>query len=236
MFLDLHAHSAGISRCCRAPITKVLEVAKTTGFDGIVLTNHYTRAYFAEGEEDAFTEQYIAEYEAACTCGAALGLRVLFGMEVGMERYTPVHLLVYGITPDMLRALPTLYDMTQAELYAHVHALGGVVVQAHPFRKNKNNLLDTALLDGVELNCHPLYKDGTHRGGLCGIAARDGLFVTCGCDYHADTHRAKAGTYLPDDITDTIALAQYLKRANPIRLRLQEPWETNGRDFTFTRG
>ena len=38
MLIDLHAHSSGISRCCKIPAPKVLEVSRDLGLDGIVLT------------------------------------------------------------------------------------------------------------------------------------------------------------------------------------------------------
>ena len=38
MLLDLHAHSSGISRCCKIPAPTVLEVSRDLGLDGIVLT------------------------------------------------------------------------------------------------------------------------------------------------------------------------------------------------------
>ena len=45
MLIDLHAHTSGISRCCRIPAPEVLRRAKEVGLCGIVLTNHYTKSY-----------------------------------------------------------------------------------------------------------------------------------------------------------------------------------------------
>ena len=45
MLIDLHAHSSGISRCCRYDYKTILDHAKEVGIDGIVLTNHYQAEY-----------------------------------------------------------------------------------------------------------------------------------------------------------------------------------------------
>ena len=48
MLIDLHAHTGGISKCCRIPADKVVQAAKDVGLDGIVLTNHYQKETVAD--------------------------------------------------------------------------------------------------------------------------------------------------------------------------------------------
>ena len=101
-----------------------------------------------------------------------------------------------------------------------VRERGGLIVQAHPFRAN-GQILDTNWLDGVEINCHPLY-DATHCDELLSIASEKGLLLTCGGDYHADTYRAVCGTHFPDGKTEYADLMDYLKHALEIRLLVHE--------------
>ena len=54
MLIDLHAHSSGISRCCKIPAPKVLEISRDLGLDGIVLTNHYQKSYVKDGTPREF--------------------------------------------------------------------------------------------------------------------------------------------------------------------------------------
>jgi len=63
MLFDLHAHSSGISHCCRIPAEEVIHRALAVGLDGIVLTNHYQdlRNYFNGGSCDDFARRYVAE-------------------------------------------------------------------------------------------------------------------------------------------------------------------------------
>jgi len=235
MLIDMHAHSAGISQCCRADIARVIADAKTVGVDGIVLTNHYTVGYLKEGESPKnLAERYMAEYHMAKQMGEKERFPVFFGIEVTMEKHDGVHLLVYGVKEDFLLRYPEAYDMTQQELYDAVHADGGVMVQAHPIRRGKNVLLELNYLDGVEANSHPLY-DATHVEKLTKIAQSKALILTSGGDFHADTHRPHCGAYLPDSIGNTKELCDYLLTAESLDIRIQEPGEMQSRRVTYVR-
>ncbi len=221
MLIDLHAHSSAISLCCQIPAREVINVALEKGIDGIVLTNHYQKSYIEDGTASDFAERYIEEFYSAESYGRELGCKVFFGIEVSMELYTSVHMLVYGVKPDFLREYPTLFDCTQKELYALVKSAGGILIQAHPYR-NGTTVLDTDFLDGVEINCHPIYGK-SYSEELFEVANKHDLILTCGGDYHADTYRPKCGMYIPDDIGDTFALASYLSSDGEKTLCIQEP-------------
>ena len=129
MLIDMHAHTSGVSHCCVLPPEEIVRIAKETGLDGIVLTNHYAKDYVT-------VDKYINEYEITKAEGEKIGLKVFFGIEVTVVWNPRIHLLVYGVTTDFLREHPALYDMSQEELYTLVHQYGGVLVQAHPFRES----------------------------------------------------------------------------------------------------
>lgn len=59
MLMDLHAHSSGISKCCRIPVDKVLSTALEKGMDGIVLTDHDQKSCIQNETADAFAERYM---------------------------------------------------------------------------------------------------------------------------------------------------------------------------------
>ena len=220
MLIDLHAHSSGISRCCRIPYEEVLRRAQDHGMDGIVLTNHYQKGY-VQGDLDALVEKYIGEFHKTEAYGKQIGRRVFFGIEVTMELDPRVHMLVYGVEPDFLREHPTVFDYTHEQLHAAVKSWGGVLVQAHPFR-NGATVWDTAFLDGIEINCHPLYGN-SYSKEMIEIARDRGLTVTCGGDYHADTYRPRCGMFLPEGIRDHHDLGAYLLSGTEKELCVQEP-------------
>ncbi len=236
MLIDLHAHSSGISKCCRADLETVIETNIEAGFDGMVLTNHYFKGYLKEETAASFARRSIAEHEKAWAYGDRRGFRVFFGIEVTMEPHGGNHMLVYGVDYDFLMTYPELYDMDQKTLYETVHGAGGILVQAHPLRNNRDVRMDPAYLDGVEINCHKGYKDGTHLALLADYAAENGLILTCGCDYHADIIRPHGGTILPESIRNEQELAKYLYTTEQIELMVEEVDETEARLVRYRRG
>ena len=221
MKLDLHAHSSGISHCCRIPAETVLSFAQNIGLDGIVLTNHYTKYYVRDDDAEGFARAYIAEYEYAKALGDAIGVKVFFGVEVTWEESTNVHILLYGVSPEFVLSHPRMYDYSQKALYEVVKAVGGAMIQAHPYR-NGATVLDTRYLDGLEINCHPLYEK-SYAEKLIAIAQSEGLIVTCAGDFHADTYRPISATHIPDFVTNDAEIAKFLLTASRVELIIHEP-------------
>ena len=224
MLVDLHGHTKGISKCCQIPYQQVLETTLEHGMDGVVLTNHYQKSYIQDGDIDGFVEKYIAEFYTTEEYGEKIGCRVYFGVELTTARYPNVHMLIYGVDPDFLRIHPWLFDLTQEELYQLVKANKGILIQAHPFR-NGATVLDPRFMDGVEINCHPLYGK-SYAQELLAIAKEHSLIVTCGGDFHADTYRPKCGMVLPENIKDHHDLCAYLRSPEEKTLCIQEPNHT----------
>jgi len=233
MLIDMHAHTSGISRCCLADAAEVLRTAREAGIDGLVLCNHYQKIYVSDAGAAAFAEDYIAEYYHAKQVADKMDFPLFFGVEVTAALHNNAHILLYGISPDLLHEHPEIYGYTLEKMAGIVHERGGLVVQAHPFRAN-GQMLDTKWLDGVEVNCHPLY-DATHCSRLFDIAAEEHLMITCGGDYHADTYRAVCGTYFPDGMCDSAALVDYLKTTREIRLHVHELRTEEHSDVVFAR-
>ena len=71
LLIDMHAHSSGISECCKIPIDEVLKRARDAGHDGIVLTNHYSEKYAEATSPDELAKRYNEEYFLARRLGAS---------------------------------------------------------------------------------------------------------------------------------------------------------------------
>jgi len=220
MLIDMHAHSSGISQCCQVPYDEVLRCTREKGMDGIFLTNHYQKSYIKDETALSFAERSVKEFEDARKCGEAMGMPVFWGIEVTMELYPPVHMLIYGVDTGFLLENAELFDYTQEKLYNTVKQAGGILVQAHPYR-NGATVLDTRFLDGVEINSHPAYGK-TYREELWAIAKENGLLITCGGDYHGDTYRPLCGIYLPEDLNDGVEVGKYLKNQKELHLETHE--------------
>lgn len=233
MLADLHAHSSGISKCCRIPYEEVINQARRHGMECIVLTNHYQKSYIEDGDALKFAKRYIEEYHKARDYGRTVDFTVIFGIEVTMEKYPAVHMLIYGVNEEFLLENPCVFDLTQQELYELVVSYGGMLVQAHPFR-NGTTVLDTKYLDGIETNCHPLYKK-SYAEELIKIAEENSLVLTCGGDFHADTYRPQCGVYLPDGPFDTEELAKFLMYNDEFTLCIHEPDADSTYKYTYMR-
>ncbi len=111
MLFDLHVHTT-ISTCSHLKIDDILKHAGHRGLDGVCITDHQTmniRHHIREGIQDN-------------------GLCVLFGMEYSTD---DGDFLIFGPFEDIAQ------DMSATELLRQVRQLGGAVIAAHPFRKNR---------------------------------------------------------------------------------------------------
>ena len=235
MLTDLHAHTSGISRCCRAPARDILLATRETGINSVVLTNHYQDYYVENGDYLAFAEQYVKEFETARLVGEELGVKVRFGIELTAHRYNDAHLLIYGVDTNFVFKHPQAYFYTQEQLFSAVQKEGGIIIWAHPYRGGFNENIDLNYLNGLEINCHPRYF-ATHIDDVTLLAKDHGLIVTCGGDYHADTaYRPDCGTYLPDDLSSIKDIVSYLKGAKAIKMRVHEPDQKEAFEFTFEK-
>ena len=231
MLIDMHAHTSGISRCCKADASMALTAAREKGIDGLVLTNHYQESYIENGDAEAFARSYVKEYNDVKQLADEMGMKLFFGVEVTALLHGNAHILLYGIKSDFVLRHPNIHTETLKYIHELTCAEGGLVVQAHPFRNN-GTLLDLCYLDGVEVNCHPLY-DSTHSNRILHIANENHRLVTCGGDYHADTYRPSCGTYFPDDTQTEQELVKWLMNTPTITLHVHELREKEHQDVVF---
>ena len=225
MFIDLHCHSKGISRCSRIDASDLVRVTKECGFDALVLTNHYTSENLITDNLE-FAKRYVEEYEYTKRCGERIGVPVFFGVEVTLENHDWEHLLLLGIDKEFVINHPNLYEYKIEDLYKLVHEHNGIVIQAHPLRKNNNKLLDPNFLDGVEANCHFNFE-GPHMNELIQFAKEHNLIITAGSDYHGDTIKhAICGLKTDKNISSIDELVSLLKSRQDFEIVYQEDMES----------
>ena len=133
MKLDLHLHTSRRSPDSVIDPREVAERGRLAGLDGVVITEH----------DQLWPEDELDELRAA-----ASGFLILAGVEVTAR---DGDLLCYGVT-----SLARLKRGTRwRDVCAEVHAQGGAVVAAHPYRwgQDFDALVrkENAELDGVEL-------------------------------------------------------------------------------------
>ena len=222
MLIDMHIHTSGISHCSVIGYKEAVDQVREAGISGIVLTNHYQKHYVKDGDYDSFARRFVEEFSLARAYGDSVGVRVLFGAEVTMDKYNDAHLQLYGITESFIEDNPTLCHYTMEEMYRAVKSLPHpvAIVQAHPYRKGKG-LLPLEYLDGVEINCSPMFL--SYFSDMVELARESKLVLTSGSDYHGETYLPRCGIYLPDDITDSTCLGCYLLESPCYTLCVHEP-------------
>ena len=101
---ELHCHTGEVSTCADAPAAQIVERYKKAGYDGIVITDHFSGMTFSpfnyfNPQKNA--EHYLKGYREALKA-AGDDFTVLLGMEIRFF-LTRNDYLVYGVTEDFLR-------------------------------------------------------------------------------------------------------------------------------------
>ena len=207
ILIDAHTHTSGISLCSRVCAEEMINVCIKDEVDGMVLTNHYKSLRINE-PFNTWRQRYVDEYIHTKECGDAHGIRVFFGVEVTLDCMPQNDFTIYGLKPDTILQNDELYRMTFEELCDFVHSNNALIYHAHPFRKTVP--VDGSMVDGVEINCHPLY--GTCAEKLVReFADIFDLRISCGSDYHGDTYKAHCGMLIPCEIETTEDFVEYIR-------------------------
>ena len=117
-------------------IKKQIEVMKERGYTGGFLTDHF---YSGDTRIDRTLswDAFVDEYEKAYEKGVAYGREHDFDLFFGIEEHigNGLEILVYGITPDLLRQHPELRAGKLDDYIKIVHEAGGLIFQSHPYRE-----------------------------------------------------------------------------------------------------
>ncbi len=233
LLLDPHIHTSGISRCSKCPADILVDVCVRDKIDAIVLTNHYKKGYYGENKNfPEWRQKYIDEYLLTKSEGEKRGLKVFFGLEVTLDETPKIDYLIYGLSHEIAAKAPPLCDMTQKELFEYCLSESALLYQAHPYR-NGTQPRDPKYLHGVEINCHPIYNYND-KIEVTAFAKEHSLKLSCGSDYHGDTYKAHCGIYIPDDISNTVELAEFLRAPEQCALEVHDI--IDGWREKYTRG
>lgn len=196
---ETHTHTGEISPCGAVSAADTVETYIREGYAGVVITNHLSRYGLQYVKDQAWEQQVDWFYQGYETAKAAAGdrLRVLFGAEINLNG-DPNDYLVYGVTREFLRETPQLLDMRIEEVSRIVRENGWLLVQAHPFR-NGMRIVAPHQLDGIEAFNGNMRHDS--RNFLAAQwAARYGLLMTSGSDFHEMEDTARGGIFTGRDI------------------------------------
>ena len=207
ILIDAHIHTSGISKCSRVPAEELVKICSEQGLGGIVLTNHYKRIS-VDCDFNLWSEKYIEEYRHTKQLGEEIGLKVFFGVEFTLDCMPKNDFAVYGLSEDFIISSNPLYELQFDEFVNVMHQENALVFHAHPYRNTTP--VDGTLIDGVEINCHPLYRTN-ERQRVTEFADKYDLRISCGSDSHGDTYKSLCGVLVDKSISSTEEYVRYLR-------------------------
>lgn len=207
---ELHCHTREVSRCGRVPAAEIVRRYANEGWNGIVITDHFSPMTFNINE--VFTpqnasEHYLRGYRAA-RAAAPKGFSVLLGME--LRYYATINdYLVYGMNEDFIKNNGNLLLKYPRKFIDISRRNGLITVQAHPFRAMIHRI-SPEYLDGCEIrNGKDSDETNSRAEGWaekCGFAVR-----TAGSDFHTPGQFARSGIETEREIRTNEELLSVLK-------------------------
>ena len=152
-FYETHLHTNASSKCGKDTPEDMVVACKEFGYTGIIVTDHNwggNTSIDLDLPWEEFVREYWLAYERAKKKGDEIGLSVFFGYEAG---YDGTEFLIYGVDKEWMINTPALRTAGIKEQYELIHAGGGIVVHAHPFREEpyiKEVRLFPEYIDAVE--------------------------------------------------------------------------------------
>ena len=209
---EAHCHTAESSACASATGEKQARFYKERGFTGIIVTDHFLNANTTAKPEMSWEEKVavqFAGYENAKKTGDRIGLDVFSGWEytVGGSDF-----LTYGLDKQWLLKHPESVGLPPNDYFDLVHAEGGYISHAHPFREDW--YIDMIRLfprkcDAVEVinSCRkPLENEMAKL-----YADKYGLPYTAGSDNHHAAQTRLSGIETDEKIRDIQHFIEILK-------------------------
>ncbi len=210
---ELHCHTKEVSLCGKVPVKEIIRMYKEHGYNGIVLTDHYSPMTFPMTKvlcPQKHTDFYTKGYHEALKY-ADDDFTILLGMEL---RYyaTANDFLVYGITEDFLRNNGNLMAKYPKRFYRLAKKNGLIVVQAHPFRDWMVRI-NPKYLDGAEVH-NGKTNDGQNLMALKWAEKNHMQVLISGSDFHRPQHIAKGGIITDTQIKTNDDLLKVLRSGN----------------------
>lgn len=190
---ETHCHSRFCSRCAHSSPQELVYAYHRAGFAGLVLTDHFIHGNTCVPSDlpwDDRIQHYYDAYLAAKEAAEPLDFDVLFGIEHAYGN--GLEALCYGIDLPFLLENPDIPSLSIGAFSERVHAYGGLLIQAHPYRYGGWEIqLPMEHLDGIEV-CNAGNSPEKNRMAM-ELAEGTDWIRTAGSDLH-HIGEAKLGT------------------------------------------
>ena len=219
---EMHSHTSPLLGGC-GDICDFIDALIERGFAGMVVTNHFIHGD-SKLDKSMPWEEYVDYYRQDYLTGLAHAnerdFDLLFGIEEGVAPGKEV--LIYGITPDFLTEHPELRTADVAKYAEEVHAAGGMLYQAHPYRARSYIPDPTPLdcleiLDGIEV--YNASNEESWNDSAQELADKLNLACVAGSDAHAAKWVGRGGIAAKERIRTNEDLVRILKSRDYVILK-----------------
>lgn len=207
---ELHCHTGCVSRCGRVEPEEIVKLYKEKGYNGIVVTDHYSPMTFKKNwcpqtQIDFYLEGYRRMKKAAGD-----DFTVLPGME--LRHYgTANDYLIYGIDEEFLYSAGNLMIPWEKKIKRICEKKGYLVFEAHPFRPFRTRC-NPDYIDGVEVYNGKTPKSQNDKAYEW--AKENNKLMVSGSDFHVYENLAKGGIITDIPIKSNADLLEVLKSQN----------------------
>lgn len=188
---ETHLHTSEASACAKVTAADQVRTYQELGYAGIIVTDHFFNGNSCIPKDLPWEERielFCKGYEHAKEEGDRIGLDVFFGWEANFDG---TEFLIYGLDKEWMKSQPDMLTWSIEEQYKRVHAAGGLVVHAHPYRTASyipEVRLYPEYVDAVEaLNTRN--KLDEYNDKALAYARKHNFPVTAGSDAHGDEKR-----------------------------------------------
>ncbi|MBE6663155.1 MAG: hypothetical protein E7602_01480 [Ruminococcaceae bacterium] len=211
---EMHIHTSPCSGG-GAPIRDHIDALIEKGYQGMVVTNHFYQGDNRINKNlpwNEFVDAYRRDYLYGLEYARKRDFDLLFGLEEHVGNGQEI--LIYGITPFFIESHPEL-KTASAEKYAElVHARGGLIYQAHPYRAwdyiTRPFPLDCLdKLDGIEVYNAANLPEWNEKAQK--LANEKGLATIGGSDGHSTNSCGRSGIAVKKRIKSNDILVEILK-------------------------
>lgn len=217
---ETHLHTCQGSRCGVSTGAEHARHYKSIGYQGIFVTDHFFGGNTAVSREGSWKEridQFCSGFEDAWNEGQKIGLDVFFGWE---QTFEGDDYLVYGLDKQFMLDHPEMEWWSRKEQFEQVHAAGGCVLQAHPFRMRGYIWaihLGDSLADGIEVaNAGNTPAQDAYAWRY---AQEKGLYTIAGSDNHRSSEDSQIyGVALPYRLDSVDEWVQHVLQRKPVEL------------------
>lgn len=224
---ETHSHTVETSICGKWAAADMVRRYYECGYTGLCVTDHLHPKFLAKinhkSDWQICVDDFMKGYNAAKAAGDALGMDILFGIEIKFTEDPNKEYLLYGVDEAWLRENPWLCDLGHKAFFDQFHN-EVLIIQAHPYRDNDGAFLDS--VHGLEVvNRHPRSQN---RNDLTLRLAKDNptLYRLCGSDAHRFGDEARAAVLFPGRLKDVKELRDAIIRKE--YMLWHDEWDTSG--------